>query len=175
LHGRSRKFDWIIDKVVEIHGQGEKVVIFSQFLDMLNLLEGALRKRSIDYVRLDGSTRGRQRIIDHYNDADVTAALCSLRATSFGINLQSANHVIHADRWWNPAVEDQATDRVHRIGQKRIVYVYRIINEGTLEERIDKLLLAKRGMADRILKATDQKRRSWTREELIDILKPLDT
>lgn len=101
-------------------------------------------------------------------------ALCSLKATSMGINLQTANHVIHADRWWNPAAEDQATDhRVHRIGQDRTVYVYYIVTEGTLEERIDALLDRKRSIAGQILDETAQGLQGWTREELLEVLQPL--
>lgn len=95
-------------------------------------------------------------------------------AAGYGINLTAANHVIHADRWWNPAVEEQATDRVHRIGQDRTVYVYRILVEGTLEERIDQLLAEKQGMSDQILAAATERTPKWSREELIELLKPLD-
>lgn len=95
-------------------------------------------------------------------------------AAGHGINLTSANHVIHADRWWNPAVEDQATDRVHRIGQDKTVYVYRILVEDTLEERIDTLLINKRAMASSILSAATAATSSWTREELLELLKPID-
>ncbi|MFW6188477.1 MAG: ABC transporter substrate-binding protein [Actinomycetota bacterium] len=91
-----------------------------------------------------------------------------------GITLTGANHVIHADRWWNPAVEDQATDRVHRIGQNKTVYVYRILVSNTLEERIDELLTEKRGIADRIIGAATEGARRWSRDELIEILRPFE-
>jgi len=95
-------------------------------------------------------------------------------ATGYGINLTGANHVIHSDRWWNPAVEDQATDRVHRIGQQNIVYVYNIIVEGTLESKIHDLLKSKRGIADQILTATVDAGMNWSRDELLEILSPLE-
>ncbi len=174
LRGRSEKFDWVIDKIAEIHQQGEQVVVFSHFLGMLDLLEAAMQQKAIRYIRMDGSTRHRQPLIDRFNQGEARVALCSLMATGHGINLQSANHVIHADRWWNPAIEDQATDRVHRIGQDRTVYVYRILTEGTLEERIDRLLEEKRGMADRIIGAATTGPAGWTREELLELLRPLD-
>ncbi|MBN1262522.1 MAG: DEAD/DEAH box helicase [Anaerolineae bacterium] len=174
IHGRSEKFDWIIDKITEISEQGDQVVVFSHFLDMLTLMGQALHHKHITFIRIDGSTRDRQTLIDTFNNGGAPVALCSLRATGFGINMQSANHVIHADRWWNPAIEDQATDRVHRIGQTQIVYVYRILTEGTLEERIDALLAAKRHMADRIMGAAKQDAHEWSREELLEILRPLD-
>jgi len=172
--GRSEKFDWIIDKVQEIKRNGEQVVIFSHFLDMLNLFENIIKQERISYIRIDGSTNNRQYLIDTFNQGQKTVALCSLGATSQGINLTSANHVIHADRWWNPAIEDQATDRVHRIGQDKTVYVYRIMVQGTLEERIDTLLANKRKVADQIVDAAGAGARQWTRDELMELLKPLD-
>lgn len=174
VYGRSEKFDWIVEKLDEIVAKSEQVVLFSHYLGMLDLFEVVLNEKNIRYIRIDGSTRDRQGLIDRFDKGQAVVALCSLQATSFGINLQAANHVIHADRWWNPAVEDQATDRVHRIGQDKTVYVYRILTEGTLEERIDALLAAKRGMADRVMGATKQElSHGWTREELLEILKPL--
>jgi len=175
VYGRSEKFDWIVTKLDEIAAKGEQVVLFSHYLGMLDLFEVVLNEKDIRYIRIDGSTRDRQSLIDRFHEGQAVVALCSLQATSFGINLQAANHVIHADRWWNPAVEDQATDRVHRIGQDKIVYVYRILTEGTLEERIDALLTAKRGMADRVISAARQEiTHGWTREELLEILQPLE-
>lgn len=174
LLGRSTKFDWIIERVGEIIAQGEQVVVFSHFLDMLNLLETWLQSQSLRYVRIDGSTSNRQILIDHFNRREASVALCSLRAAGHGINLTAANHVIHADRWWNPAVEDQATDRVHRIGQDKTVYVYRILVQGTLEERIDAMLANKRVIASNIVGAASQINQNWTREELLELLRPLD-
>ena len=88
--------------------------------------------------------------------------------------MTAANHVIHADRWWNPEREDQASDRVHRIGQDKTVYIYRILVEGTLEERIDILLEKKRDIADQIVGAATRGPMQWSREELIELLRPLD-
>lgn len=173
ITGRSEKFDWIIDKAGEIAHSGEQVVIFSHFLGMLDLLQTALADRGVATVRIDGTTRDRQGEIDRFTNDGIPVALCSLKATSMGINLQTANHVIHADRWWNPAAEDQATDRVHRIGQDRTVYVYYIVTEGTLEERIDALLDRKRSIAGQILDETAQGLQGWTREELLEVLQPL--
>ena len=174
LFRRSEKFDWVVEKIRMIKAQGEQVVLFSHFLDMLNLLETAVLQDKTSYIRIDGSTNNRQILIDEFNSGRKTVALCSLTATSYGINLQSANHVIHADRWWNPAIEDQATDRVHRIGQDRTVYVYRIMVQGTLEERIDKLLANKRQIAGQIVDAAGAGARQWTRAELLELLRPLD-
>ena len=95
-------------------------------------------------------------------------------AAGHGINLTAANHVIHADRWWNPAIEAQATDRVHRIGQDKSVFVYKVLVQGTLEEWIDSLLTTKRKMAEQIIGAAGERQLHWTREELIEILRPLE-
>ena len=114
-------------------------------------------QQEVSYIRIDGGTTHRQPLIDKFNDRQSSVALCSLMAAGHGINLTAANHVIHADRWWNPAVENQATDRVHRIGQDKTVYVYRILVQGTLEERIDRLLASKRSMADNIMGAATRR------------------
>ena len=174
LLGRSNKFDWIAERISSILNQGEQVVVFSHFLGMLNLLQKWVNTQPIQYIRIDGSTNNRQPLIDMFNAGQAKVALCSLMAAGHGINLTAANHVIHADRWWNPAVEDQATDRVHRIGQDKTVYVYRILVEDTLEERIDTLLANKRLMASSIIGAATDTTRSWTREDLLELLKPID-
>lgn len=173
IAGRSEKYDWVVEKIEEILAGEEQVVVFSRFLEMLSLLERAMKERSVQYIRIDGSTDNRQALIDLFNERKAQVALCSPLAAGHGVNLTSANHVIHADRWWNPAVEDQATDRVHRIGQNRTVYVHRIIVGGTLEERLDRLLVKKRDMAGRIIDAAGDPMGGWTREDLIELLKPL--
>ena len=172
--GRSEKFDWIVEKVAEITAAGDQVVIFSHYLKMLDLLQQMVEAKRLPHMRIDGSTRNRRQLIDGFNRGQSSVALLSLMAAGYGITLTGANHVIHADRWWNPAVEDQATDRVHRIGQEKTVYVYRILVEGTLEERIDKLLTEKRGLSDRIVGEAAAGARRWTREELIEILRPFE-
>ena len=173
--GRSEKFDLALERIEEIAERGEKTIVFSQFLGMLDLLEPELIARGIGFVRIDGSTTERQTPIDRLNDsAEVKVALCSILATGYGINLQAANNVIHVDRWWNPAVEDQATARVHRIGQVRTVFVHHLLVRGTLEERIDWLLGQKRRMAAGVIDGGLDAELGWTREELLEILRPLD-
>jgi len=174
LAERSEKFDWVVETIEEILAGNEQVVVFSRFLAMLSLLEKALTTRKIRYIRIDGSTNNRQDLIDRYNGGQAQVALCSPLAAGHGINLTAANHVIHADRWWNPAIEDQSTDRVHRIGQHRTVHVHRIIVSNTLEQRLDRLLAKKRDMAGRIIGAAGGAMGGWTRDELIELLKPLD-
>jgi len=172
--GRSEKFDWIVEKINEIIEKNEKVVIFSHFLDMLSLIEAVITKANYPYIRIDGGTNNRQTLIDKFNNGNAKIALLSIMAAGYGINLTSANHVIHADRWWNPATEDQATDRVHRIGQTKTVFVYHILTEGTLEEKIDVLLSNKKGMSDQIMNAAVEGQRQWSKEELLELLRPLD-
>lgn len=174
LYGRSEKFDWIVEKIDEIIAAHEQVLIFSHFLNMLSLFESVLKEKGISYIRIDGSTDRRQPLIDAFNRGRVRVALLSLMAAGHGIDMTAANHVIHADRWWNPAVEDQATDRVHRIGQNRTVFVYQVLTEGTLEEKIDRMLTKKRGMADQIISAAAGSDYRWSREELLELLHPLD-
>lgn len=174
LWGRSEKFDLIFEKVRTIREKQEQVVIFSHFLGMLDLFERACQQEDLSYIRIDGSTVDRQARIDHFNGHHASIALCSLMAAGYGINLTAANHVIHADRWWNPAIEAQATDRVHRIGQDKGVFVYRILVQGTLEEWIDSLLTTKRKMAEQIVGAAGERQLHWTREELIEILRPVE-
>jgi len=176
IENRSEKFDLALERVCEIVRQGEHVVLFSRFLGSLRLFCTALKEQGVSWVYLDGSVPldERQRRIDAFNADQAQVALCSLLAVSHGVNLTAANHVIHFDRWWNPAVEDQATDRVHRIGQSETVFVHRILTMNTLEEKIATLLERKRGLSDRIMDAAVQHQGSWTREELIGLLEPLE-
>jgi superfamily II DNA or RNA helicase len=174
IWGRSEKFDATADSIREILGDGERVVLFSHFLGTLDLFERALRERQTRYIRIDGSTSNRQKLIDDFNAGRADVALCSIQACGYGITLTAANHVIHFDRWWNPAVEDQATDRVHRIGQSKTVYVHRTLTAGTLEEKIALMLDRKRALADRVVGAAVGQAMQWTREELLELLRPLE-
>jgi len=174
LFGRSEKFDVTVDKIREILELHENIVVFSHFLKTLDLFEMAFAGEGITYIRIDGSTMDRQSLIDRFNAGYADVALCSIQACGYGITLTAANHVIHFDRWWNPAIEDQATDRVHRIGQSKTVYVHRTLVSGTLEEKIAMLLDRKRDLADRIVGAAIGQPMHWTREELLELLKPLE-
>ena len=174
LYGRSEKFDLIVEKLEGILERGESAVLFSHFLGMLDLLQRALEERGVRFIRIQGDTEDRGRLIAEFNSGKARVALCSLRAAGHGINLTAANHVFHVDRWWNPAVEDQATDRVHRIGQDKTVYVYRILTQGTLEERISRIIERKRGIAESVIGTVAGKEMHWTREELLELLRPLD-
>jgi len=173
LEKRSEKFDLINEKISNIKDNGEKIVLFSHFLKALDIFEQSFSEHNISYVRIDGSTENRQEYIDQFNNDNIDVALCSIQACGYGINLTSANHVFHFDRWWNPATENQATDRVHRIGQDKIVYVYKILTLNTIEERIDSLIQSKLELSDNIIGRALKKKMQWTREELLEILKPI--
>ncbi len=141
----------------ELLANGHKALVFSQFVGHLTILEAHLKKQKIPYQYLDGSTplAKRQQRIDAFQAGEGAIFLISLKAGGTGLNLTAADYVIHMDPWWNPAVEDQATDRAHRIGQERPVTVYRLVAEGTIEEKILQLHEKKRDLADSLLAGTD--------------------
>ena len=120
-----------------ILASGNKVLLFSQFVEMLRLLEGACKERGLKTYMLTGETKGRQEVVNAFQaESDATVFLLSLRAAGTGLNLTTASYVVLYDPWWNPAVEAQAIDRSHRIGQTRTVNAYRLIAPGTVEEKI---------------------------------------
>jgi len=136
--------------------EGDSALVFTQYAVMGKLLEEHLeRELTGELLYLDGSTSrpARERIVDAFQAPgdDPRVLVMSLRAGGLGLNLTNASHVFHFDRWWNPAVEDQASDRAHRIGQTRIVQVHRLVCAGTIEERIDQLIAGKRDLATRIV------------------------
>jgi len=116
---------------------GHRVLVFSQFVSMLTILRKEFKERSIDYCYLDGSTKERMQVVQAFNtQREIPVFLISLKAGGTGLNLTGADMVIHFDPWWNPAVENQATDRAYRIGQKRTVYSIKLITKGTVEEKV---------------------------------------
>jgi SNF2 family DNA or RNA helicase len=133
---QSAKLDWLLEMLPEMISEGRRVLLFSQFTSMLELIEKALKPTGISWVKLTGDSTSRDAIIDRFTSGEVPLFLISLKAGGTGLNLPQADTVIHYDPWWNPAVEDQATDRAHRIGQTQTVFVYKLVAEGTLEERI---------------------------------------
>jgi len=148
----SAKLMALRELVDEAQSGGHKVLIFSQFVSMLKLIKEALSEDKIKYEYLDGSTKDRSERIENFQtDPTVTAFLISLKAGGSGLNLTAADTVIHYDPWWNPAVEDQASDRAHRIGQNRVVTVYRLVAEGTIEEKIFQLKQKKRELVSAVL------------------------
>jgi hypothetical protein len=156
LPGRSGKLDRLDEMLAEALDEGDSSLVFTQYAVMGRLLaEHVPNALGIERLYLDGSTPipERERIVDRFQTSQdgPRVLVMSLRAGGLGLNLTAANHVFHFDRWWNPAVEDQASDRAHRIGQTRTVQVHRMICAGTIEERIDEMIAAKRGLATRIV------------------------
>lgn len=153
----SSKLELFLETVEELLENNHKALVFSQFVKHLEIVEAELKSRKIRYQYLDGSTppQKRQERIDAFQRGEGDLFLISLKAGGVGLNLTAADYVIHLDPWWNPAVEDQATDRAHRIGQQRPVTVYRLVAEKTVEEKILKLHEHKRDLADSLLAGTD--------------------
>ncbi|MFW5816491.1 MAG: DEAD/DEAH box helicase, partial [Wenzhouxiangella sp.] len=148
---QSAKLELLMDLLPEMVIEGRRILLFSQFVRMLELIEQELVRRGIGFVKLTGRTRDRQKVIEAFQRGDAPVFLISLRAGGVGLNLTTADTVIHYDPWWNPAVEDQATDRAHRIGQDRKVFVYRLLTEGTIEQRVQRLQASKRELIDGLL------------------------
>ena len=169
---KSSKLELFNTTVEELLANGHKVLVFSQFVQHLKILEENLQTRNVNYQYLDGSTsqKKRQVAIDAFQGGDGDVFLISLKAGGVGLNLTAADYVIHMDPWWNPAVEDQASDRAHRIGQKRPVTIYRLVTEGTIEEKIVKLHDQKRDLADSLLSGTNKGNR-MTADDLMSLIK----
>ncbi len=150
----SGKMEAFQDLVTEVLSEGHRILVFSQFVEMLSLLRIWLEEEKIAYEYLDGRTRRREEKIKRFNgDASIPVFLVSLRAGGTGLNLTGADYVIHYDPWWNPAVQDQATDRVHRLGQTKHVFSYKLITKDSVEEKILMLQERKRSLAKGLLGA----------------------
>ena len=167
----SGKFELFKELIEEAIGSGEKVVVFSQYLEMMDIIEGWLMKKGLGFASLRGSTRDRRKVIKEFQENPYCRVFVgSLLAGGLGIDLTEASVVIHYDRWWNAARENQATDRVHRIGQKKGVQVFRLITRGTLEEKIDSIIRRKAELMDTIVENDPSGLKSLTREDLIELL-----
>ncbi|MAL94211.1 MAG: helicase [Haliea sp.] len=150
----SAKLEWLREALPQLLEEGRNLLIFSQFTEVLGLVEGELKALGIDYSKLTGRTRKRQAAIDRFQQGEVRVFLISLKAGGSGLNLTAADVVIHLDPWWNPAVEAQASDRAHRIGQDKPVFIYKLIAAGTVEERIQQLQGEKRALANTLFDDT---------------------
>jgi len=168
----SAKMDLVLEWIPSMVRDGRRILVFSQFTGMLALLEQALAKEGIRYLVLTGESKDRGQLCDDFQAGKAPVFLISLRAGGTGLNLTAADTVIHFDPWWNPALESQATDRAYRIGQKNPVFVYKLITEGTIEEKILMLQQKKRALFEGILEGTPQKL-SFSEEELDDLLAPM--
>ncbi|MCX5161552.1 DEAD/DEAH box helicase [Streptomyces sp. NBC_00264] len=153
LGGRSGKLDLLDELLGTITAEGESVLVFTQYKQMATLLEKHLAERGTPTLFLHGGTpvARREEMVERFQRGEVPVFLLSLKAAGTGLNLTRATHVVHYDRWWNPAVEDQATDRAYRIGQDRPVQVHKLIAEGTVEDKVAQLLESKRTLADAVV------------------------
>ena len=143
----SAKLEMLMELLPALLEEGRRVLLFSQFARMLALIEEQLQERQIKYCKLTGQTRDRENVIDKFRSGAVSLFLISLKAGGVGLNLTEADTVIHYDPWWNPAAENQATDRAHRIGQDKPVFVYKLITENTVEEKILAMQARKHALA----------------------------
>jgi SNF2 family DNA or RNA helicase len=153
----SSKLQLFGEVLSELLDNKHKALVFSQFVDHLHIIREYLDSQKIKYQYLDGSTpaKDRKKRVEAFQAGEGDVFLISLKAGGTGLNLTAADYVIHMDPWWNPAVEDQASDRAHRIGQKRPVTIYRLVAKGTIEEKIVALHNQKRDLADSLLEGTD--------------------
>jgi SNF2 family DNA or RNA helicase len=162
----SAKFETLLPQLMEVIDD-HKVIVFSQFTSLLALLEQELERQGIVYEYLDGKTRDRETPVQRFqNDPRSRVFLISLKAGGVGLNLTAAEYVFLLDPWWNPAVELQAIDRAHRIGQTRTVFAYRLIAKDTVEEKVLTLQESKRDLADAIISADNSLIRKMSREDL---------
>jgi hypothetical protein len=169
----SAKLVALMEMIEELLDEGRKILVFSQFTSMLALIEDELKARAIAYALLTGSTLDRGAQVAAFQDGAVPIFLISLKAGGVGLNLTAADTVIHYDPWWNPAAENQATDRAWRIGQDKPVFVYKLIAKGTLEEKIQELQRQKGDLADAILAGGQNDGRAMTQDDLQAIFAPL--
>jgi SNF2 family DNA or RNA helicase len=168
----SAKLTLFSETIDELLANNHKALVFSQFVDHLSILREELERKNISYQYLDGSTpaKDRKTRVEAFQAGEGDVFLISLKAGGIGLNLTAADYVLHMDPWWNPAVEDQASDRAHRMGQLRPVTIYRFITKGTIEERITDLHASKRDLADSLLEGADVSGK-LTADELLKLIR----
>ena len=173
--GRSGKLDRFDELLETILDAGERTLVFTQYREMGNLLSAHVESRygvSAPFLHGGSTLKQRQQMVDDFQSKQAhPVQIISLRAGGTGLNLTAASRVIHYDRWWNPAVEDQATDRTWRIGQDKTVFVHKLVCQGTLEERIDAMLTEKRALADAVVGTDEAWLTELSTEELKEILR----
>lgn len=170
----SAKLSLLMELLEPMVEEGRKILVFSQFTSMLSLIEDKLKAADIPWVKLTGQTRDRKTPIDNFQKGDVPVFLISLKAGGTGLNLTAADTVIHYDPWWNPAVEEQASDRAHRIGQDKPVFVYKLMTEGTVEEKIQQLKEKKKAIANALYgSGSGKKQPSITADDLNVLFEPV--
>ena len=170
----SAKLEQLMEMLPEMLAEGRRILLFSQFTSMLTLIEAELAARQLPWVKLTGQSQKRDSLIEQFTSGQVPLFLISLKAGGVGLNLPQADTVIHYDPWWNPAVENQATDRAHRIGQTQSVWVVKLVAQGTIEERILGLQERKAALAENMYSGSaGRKQPLFTESDLAELLKPL--
>ncbi|HSW87208.1 MAG TPA: DEAD/DEAH box helicase [Rhabdochlamydiaceae bacterium] len=170
--GDSAKYDMLVDLLQTLVEGKHKTVIFSQYTRMLQIMREDFEQKGIRFLYLDGSSKNRLEVVKQFNeDESVSVFLVSLKAGGTGLNLVGADTVIHYDMWWNPAVESQATDRVHRLGQKNSVSSYKLITLGTIEEKIAEMQKRKKGLVKKVVSCDDEAISKLTWEDVLELLK----
>lgn len=167
------KLDLLLEMLSALVAEGRRILLFSQFTSMLDLIVPELEKTGMPFVMLTGQTRDRETVVERFQSGEVPLFLISLKAGGVGLNLTAADTVIHFDPWWNPAVEEQATDRAHRIGQRKPVFVYKLIIAGSIEERIVALQEKKAALAAAVLSGDAQGDLKFTEEDIANLFYPL--
>lgn len=162
----SSKLTWLSDNLPNLIEEGRKIILFSQFTKMLDLIEKEVKHLNIDYVKLTGQTKDRKTPITKFQSGNASLFLISLKAGGTGLNLTAADTVIHFDPWWNPAVEAQATDRAHRIGQDKPVFVYKLIAQNSIEEKILIMQKKKAALLDTVLSTNSTKKAKLTNQDV---------
>jgi len=172
---QSAKLEFLMETLPELLSEGRKILIFSQFTSMLALIEDELTQADIAFVKLTGASRNRQQLVEKFQQGEVPVFLISLKAGGVGLNLTAADTVIHFDPWWNPAVENQATDRAHRIGQDKPVFVYKLIIENSIEEKIQQIQQTKAELANSLLsEEVSEGKLTLTNDVLDALMAPLN-
>lgn len=170
--GSSAKFEQLLETIEECRLAGRRMLVFSQFTGMLNLIAGELGYRGIPFFYLDGQTPASERVelCERFNEGEREVFLISLKAGGTGLNLTGADTVILYDLWWNPAVEQQATDRAHRIGQKKVVQVIRLVAQDTIEDKMVALQQKKKDLIEELVQPGEESLPSWTEAEIRELL-----
>lgn len=168
----SSKLATFLELVDDLRAGGHRALVFSQFTSHLALVQEALDRKGVPSLYLDGRTPAKERssLVSRFQEGDEPLFLISLKAGGTGLNLTAADYVVHLDPWWNPAAEDQASDRAHRIGQTKPVTVVRLLAQGTIEEAVVKLHEEKRGLAEAILAESSGVAKTSS-EELVDLIR----
>jgi SNF2 family DNA or RNA helicase len=171
----SAKMEQLLEMIPAMIEEGRKIVIFSQFVSMIALIEAELKVLKLPYAKIVGDTKHRLKEIEDFQQGKVNLFVISIKAGGTGINLTAADTVIHFDPWWNPAVEQQATDRVHRIGQDKPVFVYKMIICSSVEEKILAMQARKAKLAEAIFDVEKSSTAQITVEDINNLFAPLSS